>query len=576
MSTVSCNKDELFVEEKEIVKEETPGGNNEEPEEEEEPGKPDATLPCDFTLDNVEPNSTIVINCILDLEGKTVDLPANVTIDYEGGDIINGTINFSEGNTIDGNLLNSTLIIGGTKPQVKDPTFNFDPKRWGIVEGKVSDDVAWENRNILSEIFIKVKELGVNTFRIDEMDAYFKVSKDDNFPPKSRMADIFIPSDFNLIMTDNTHLRVQPNKYTDYTLLGVYDVSHVTIKGGHLHGDRDEHQYIDHGGETGHGDSSLINLEAAYDVVVDGVHMIDATGDGILVKAIGFAFNPDYNPSNKILIKNCIIDKSRRNNISIVNAHDVVVEHCEILNAGAPTGKSVGTLPMMGIDIEAYRSTDDNGNIIYYELAQNITIRNNIERGSVTTAFTVFIGDDVTIEDNETENGIGYAYATGVKIKNNKITGDGTDKYISAIGAGKADTETTYDCEISGNTIVGYNTAITLYSKDTKIFDNETEDCRRGIFVTNSNNIRNVDIYGNTFKSDRSNSAGFYAQLAALNDINIYENEIDVNGNAVHFSSVNLEAGTENNTVTVNNNFFMSSNPAKVSNSNGIILRDNN
>jgi hypothetical protein len=353
----------------------------------------------------------------------------------------------------------------------------------------------------------------------------------------------------------------------------VYDESNITITGGHLHGERDEHFY--NGDDTGHGDSSLINLIAASNVVIDGVHIVDGTADGILVKAIGFAFNPDYKPSNNVLIKNCIIDKSRRNNISIVNAHDIIVENCQILNAGVNTSNSVGTLPKMGIDIEAYRTTDSDGSIIYYEIAKDIIIRNNIESGSVTTAFTVFIGDNVTIENNDTENSIGYAYATGVKIKNNRITGDGSGTYISAIGAGKADTETTYDCEISGNTIIGYNTAISLYSKETQIFGNTTQNCKRGVFVTNSNNIRNVDIYNNNFTSSRDNSSGFYAQLAPLNNVNIYENTIDVKGYAVYFTSVNIQAGSENNTVMVNNNSFLSSKDPKVSNSNGIILKDN-
>lgn len=411
---MSCNKEDLADA---LLAENTENTENTDTTETQTPDVQNVTAPCDFTLDDVKPNATVVINCIMDLGGKTITLPENVTISYEGGDIINGTIIFSTGSTLDSELLNESLTISGTSPQLKDTNFNFIPSRWGIVEGKVSDEVALNNRNILSDLFIKTKALGVTTFNIDKMDAYFLVSKENNFPPKYRMGDIFIPSDFNLNMTDNTHLRVQPNGFTDFTLLAVYKESNVTITGGNLHGDRDEHNYSTCGGREWCQDSDLLKLEAAVNVVVDGVNFYNSTADGIMVKAIGFSFNPDYRPSHNIVIKNCIIDKSRRNNISIVNAHDVIVENCQILNAGVDTGKSLGTNPKAGIDIEALRDIDSAGNYIYYEIVKDVIIRNNVEKGSARSAFIVAIGDDTLIENNDTENGISYSWRQALKLE---------------------------------------------------------------------------------------------------------------------------------------------------------------
>ena len=95
MLFVSCNTEELFIEpvgeevinledEEEVVEEEVA-------EEDEEP-EVDPTLPCDFDLNTIEPNSTILINCMMDLDGAIINVPANVSIIYEGGDIINGTL----------------------------------------------------------------------------------------------------------------------------------------------------------------------------------------------------------------------------------------------------------------------------------------------------------------------------------------------------------------------------------------------------------------------------------------------------------------------------------------------------
>ncbi|MEN3324131.1 right-handed parallel beta-helix repeat-containing protein [Mariniflexile soesokkakense] len=577
ISLISCNNEELFVEPTAdvVVDDETNQPNDETSEKDNTPPV-DASSPCEFNLNSVQPNSTVIINCSLDLGGQTINLPNNVTIVYEGGEIINGTLNFSGGNVISGDLLNSTLTIGGSKPLLKDPVFNFIPSRWGIVEGKVSDAVALSNRNILNSMFSQVKNLGVNTFRIDKMDAYFLVSKTDNFPPKYRMGDIFLPSNFNLVMTDNTHLRVQPNGFTYYNLLAVYEESNVTITGGHLHGDREEHTYIGEGGVTGHGASVLLNLEAAANVTVDGVDFQYATADGILIKAVGFSFNPDYNPSRDILIKNCVLNMSRRNNISIVNAHDVIIENCQILNAGVATSKTVGTLPKLGIDIEALRDRDANGNFIMYEIVKNVIIRNNVERGSVSGGFLVAIGDDTIIENNDMENSIGYGLSTGVKIRNNKITGTSA-KHLNtaAIGAGDPNSDTCYNNEVSGNIVKGYEIGVSLYARDAKIYDNTLENLRYGIFITN-NKVKNTDIYNNTIKSSVANSFGFYAQLTALDNINITGNKIDVKSNAIAFVNINLGSGENNNKVNVNNNSIMSSRAVSVENSLGISLLNNN
>ena len=60
----SCNSEELFVEEQTIVYEDTEDvveEDNTEDDTTEEETEVDASLPCEFTLNNVEANSTIII-----------------------------------------------------------------------------------------------------------------------------------------------------------------------------------------------------------------------------------------------------------------------------------------------------------------------------------------------------------------------------------------------------------------------------------------------------------------------------------------------------------------------------------
>lgn len=568
LSLISCSDNEIDFLDQSIDPIE-----NESEDPTEEDVITDTTIPCDSNFIDMQSNSTIVLNCVLDLDGKTINLPSNVTLEYDGGTIINGALNFNQGQ-IDGRLLNSTLSIEGNDAKIIGDTFKFEPEKWEITEGKVSDALALKNKEVLKGTMEFTKTMGAVNFEIDKMDAYFTVSKEDNFPPKYRMGGIFIPSNFNLLMTDNTHLRVQPNAYTVFNLLIVYNEANVVIRGGHLHGDRDQHIYGENfGGRDGHQDSVLINVYAGVDVLIDGVNMHDSTGDGVLVKSIGFAFNPDYTPSHGIEIVNCIIDKSRRNNISIVNGYDILVEKCQILNAGAETALSEGSNPKVGIDIEAFRTRDDNGELVYYEIAKDITIRNNVERGSVNSAFLVAIGDDTIIEDNVTENGIGFSLATGIKIRNNKITGTSKHLKKAAIGAGLPNTETTYNNEISGNTIKGYRLGVSLYSKEVKIFGNTFENLETGIFVPNE--VRDAEIYDNTITSSTNSSSGISAHTASMSNVVIKKNTITVKGKPVSFVNVNIESGEENHEVSVTENTFIASASPLVENSNGITLENN-
>ena len=296
ISAMSCNTEELFIEPvgEEII--------NLEDEEEilEEDAEPevDPTLPCDFNLNTIEANATILINCIMDLQVQTINVPANVSILYEGGDIINGTLNFSDNAIISGELLNYTLILTGSNPRVKDPTFNFIPERWGIVEGETTSEIAQRNNNILEGTMFSVKELGVTTFKIDKLDAYFEISKvtsttsNQNWYPSIEA--INIPSDFNLFMTDNTIIRTQPNsRRNSGTLMAVRDVSNVTVTGGILYGDRDTHNYV----ETGEDGQLLFMVHGANNIILDGIKMTMGSAGGLNINALNFSFQTDYKPS---------------------------------------------------------------------------------------------------------------------------------------------------------------------------------------------------------------------------------------------------------------------------------------
>ncbi|MFI1771279.1 hypothetical protein, partial [Thalassobellus citreus] len=76
---------------------------------------------------------------------------------------------------VEAQLDDNNSIIESAKNISKATIFNFDPKNWGIVEGRVSDEIAIKNRDILNTVMAQLKKFGINTMEIGAMDAYFKV-----------------------------------------------------------------------------------------------------------------------------------------------------------------------------------------------------------------------------------------------------------------------------------------------------------------------------------------------------------------------------------------------------------------
>jgi hypothetical protein len=554
MLFVSCNTEELFIE---PVGEEVINLEDEEEvlEEDEEPGL-DASLPCDFDLNTIEPNTTILINCMMDLDGATINVPANVSIVYEGGDIINGTLNFSGNGIISGELLNSTLILIGATPQLKDPVFNFDPNRWEIVEGVVNDDVSYNNKLIINDIMQKVKEFGATTIKIDKLDAYFYTRPFEK-PWQPQYHAIAVPSNIHLIMTDNTHLRTQPNDFKNTVLLTAFKADNSIIEGGILYGDRDTHDYSD--ASSSHEWGHLVLVKASKNVTVKGMTLIDAGGDGLLINALGHTYDSNYTPSDNILITNNKIIRARRNGLSITEGRNIIIDGNEFIDSGTSTALSKGTAPQWALDIEPVWS---NG--IKYEIVEHVIIRNNIERGSEKGGFINARGWYITYENNTMENTIAMGETIGSIVRNNTFENPGNS--VVAILAGMNDkrgygNERNHSNEVYGNTIIGFDKGIFLQDPGIDLHSNTITNCGSGIQILNTRDskIRDNTIINETGGEGISNKVSDY-----IDNVDIYNNIIKVNGSPFRFSSVNQDDATigfkiiirDNETTSLSNSSF--------------------
>lgn len=516
---------------------------------------------CNNLLNNLTANAVVEIDCIVDLNGATVHLPNNVTLVDDGGDIINGELVFNQG-VIDGTLLNQTWTISGTA-ELSSSTFVLDKSRWDLVEGVVADARATQNLYAINDLLHLVYNLKARTVQIGALDAYFDAGGGLRGSLGARypwLDGVQIPGDnFTLEMSPQTILRVQPNHHDIYRLLMVFDKENVTIKGGTLVGDRDQHDYTisTSTSEWGH----LLGIKSGKQVVVENMTMKNATGDGLVVSSRYFTYQTKYNQSRNITVRNCIFDMNGRQGISITDGKDMLIENNQLLNTGVinstfPNAASIG--PWAGIDVEGTRTRDSQGNLVYYEYPEKIIIRNNVERGCRGAAVIIAIGYNTTVENNVTEGSIGYALGTGNIIRNNTIVEAAGANDRTGIRAGKNSTLSNFGNEVYGNTIIGFETGIRVGGPNAKIHRNIIQNFRAsGI---DFKKVASTPVYLNKITSNVAGAKGMYAHVTFLNKTNIYANTIEVPGNGLVFTFVNdgaidsnYEFAIYNNKITVTN-----------------------
>ncbi|MDO6759413.1 hypothetical protein Q4566_04305 [Tamlana sp. 2_MG-2023] len=442
--------------------------------------------------------------------------------------------------------------------ELNENEFTFIPERWGIVEGKVSDDVARSNRDILEAMMIKAKSNGITTFKIDKMDAYFKVDGPLNEGTPEIHA-INIPSDFKLKMTNDTHLRMQPNGHFRPTLLGISNENNITIQGGVLHGDREEHNYnsgyVDSDGATGgsHEWGHTMRIKGGKNIVIDGVVFQDATGDGLNISSIYHYFDSRHIRAENITIKNSKFLRARRINLSLTNCENIVIQDNEFIDGGVDMAKSKGTSPSCQFNIEPVRERDANNNLIEYERVNNIFVSGNkgIISGNYSGGGGFFVSHGngpIIFEKNDLDSGIGFATADGVIIRNNIARG--------SISAGKTDNYNRVDFvfgnEVYENTV--YN-GVYVGGNGVLLRDNYIEG-ETGIYLgaggkNSSVGVSNSVIKNNTIKaSDR----GIISINTTTNTI-IEGNKLEMlSGSSFALNLNNAWTGSGKSNYVVNNN----------------------
>lgn len=158
------------------------------------------------------------------------------------------------------------------------------------------------------------------------------------FPSGTHLTDaevgLQLKSNLRILLSPNAVIKAKPTANGTYNIFNGVDVQNVTIIGGVIEGDRDEH--LGSTGEHGMG----INLKGVTRVHVEGTRIRDCWGDGIY---IGSSAAQRY--SKDVTLKDVEIFNCRRQGISVISVKGLRVIRPNIHDIN-------GTSPESGIDLE--------------------------------------------------------------------------------------------------------------------------------------------------------------------------------------------------------------------------------
>lgn len=473
------------------------------------------------------PNIIYKIISDIDLGDTTLTMPANCTLDFQGGSFTNGTI-VGSNTKINSNKIafKSTVKLSGT--------FTGDLRTsWFEIDSSDCTDT-------LDSIFNVSQNCNVI---IDE--GVYNVSTK-NLPRESLTTQysIFVlKSNSNIVL--NGTIKLLPNDLTNYQIFRLYNISNVIISGnGSIIGDVETHTGTT--GEWGHG----ISISSSKHITIRDISISKCWGDGITVASYS-----EDNLSKDITIDNIVSTYNRRLGVSLISGDGI-----KFINSTTEGNGTInGTAPKMGLDIEPNPNETLN-----HILVDNCLIK---DKG------TCYIPSTASIEDIDYKiiiqncnipsqfnisgpctfkgNRVRFAYISNVRyaeIQDNHI-------YENLIFAGTDSTPIT-NTKVVGNNITPLNNAAhnaaivfdgSAVTLDKVTFVNNTIDLtkksnialQKGSPVNGRLNIENCVILGNKAEQQVYWTAGNIINSLIDSDcINIF------NANSVEGSEVNFIGNT--------------------------------
>jgi len=399
-------------------------------------------------------------------------------------------------------------------------TFTFNKTTSLIEEGAITDLVAKNNRRIMTEAIRHTFETYplCTTWKCDDtMDAFFNVNAGLLQNPDDLYAQsIQISYDNKTFDFGTAKLRVQPNKYGFYTLVGLWRGTNVTLENGEFYGDRFQHTY-DPTISGSYDNGILIGFYGAKQCTLDGVKTYESIGDGFIIRSGSYSQvnrlpdgspNPEGWYSEQITIKNSLFKNHRRNGLAFTDVTALlvspftrsVIDNCDFVSNGlSPLDEWNGQPPVWGlspngytprhaIDFEAITEVTDTG--VFPTGTTVYNIREKIENVHVTNCrfidnwadLDLYKCWDMEINDNYFEGAVGNVASYNINIHHNLFNftdpSDGKDKVTAGAKVYarlRADGESyCRNWDINDNVFVGHwNPAIAVGGTDHSILRNQ-------------------------------------------------------------------------------------------------------
>lgn len=352
---------------------------------------------------------------------------------------------------------------------------------------------------------------------------------------------IHVPSNSDLIFSDNATIKQFPTTSDVYNVLCVYNVSNVNINGGVLYGDVATH-VLPGTGFNGIG----LRIQGSTNVNVSGMTMTKMYTDGIAI--VYDDLNSPYPNCKNVNIYDCTVTYNYRNGVSVIGCEGGTI-------SGGLISHNGGTAPNCGIDIEP------NGTSVYLPSPSAVV---NFSVVNVEIANNIGLGLSLYASGTNPNQGI----IDSIAIETNKIHDN---------GAGAINVFQSVNINIASNVLDNNaGTGIVIDSSKRCLVSNNqvTTSSTFGIQLTTATSAITVDdisVVGNQVNA--SAGAGIYVDgtFTPLSDIVIANNSVissgnnglDLNnitrgtivGNSINRSSQNTDNTSDN--IYVNNSNYL-------------------
>lgn len=283
---------------------------------------------------------------------------------------------------------------GGCEYIYKNGEFNIVPKngKLSLIQLGVKPNTGLDVTQQINDAINKCSALKISELYFNE--GTYKVKRG-----VGDKKSIILKSNMTYKLHNNTIIQIMPTDQTHYNIFTLDKIENVTIEGGKLIGEREDH--FGEGGQWGFG----IAMYSARNVTIRDIEISKCWGDGLYIGA-----DEEDRYCENITIDNVICDKNRRQGLSVISVKGLLIKDSKFNNTN-------GQAPQSGIDFEPNYNRQRLQDIVL----ENIETLGNSGDG-ILFYLDKFNGEttpiDITINNHKMLGGTGgfsFKSTTGVK-----------------------------------------------------------------------------------------------------------------------------------------------------------------